>query len=368
MRAIFISYRRDDSEGQAGRLFDDLKSHFGEGAVFMDVAGLEAGRDFRRAIDDQVASCDVLLAIIGRNWLTVTDEAGARRLDDPMDFVRLEIASALTRDIPVVPVLVQGARAPRADELPDNLKELSFRNGVELTHARWESDVQLLIKALRPVVQVSPAVSGGSPPTAPAAPRRGTVPVIIGLAVAVLVAAATGYTWYRNSDNEGRGRPGAGEPPATAKTPPANEGATSLPVTPTVPPVTRPVPSVTRTTPPVTKPTTPATQPTPSPAVSAPLIPGIWRGTLTFYATVTPISIQFDDDFSLDLTSPRGTVASGTWSRRSNNMVFVDARHQQLGAFACELKATDASITGRCAASGNYAGDIALSERGPLNP
>ena len=97
MRAIFISYRRNDAEGQAGRLFDDLTRHFGTDAVFMDVAALEAGRDFRRAIDDQVASCGVLLAIIGKNWLTATDDAGKRRLDDPMDFVRFETASALKR-------------------------------------------------------------------------------------------------------------------------------------------------------------------------------------------------------------------------------------------------------------------------------
>jgi hypothetical protein len=204
MRAIFISYRRDDTEGQAGRLFDDLKQHFGEGAVFMDVAGLEAGRDFRRAIDDQVASCGVLLAIIGKNWLMASDGAGARRLDDPMDFVRLETASALKRDIPVVPVLVQGARMPRAEDLPDNLKELSFRNGVELTHARWDSDVQVLIKALRPFVQVSQPVPGVGPSLPPTASRRARVPVVIGLAIAVLAAAVTGYAWYRNShDNEG---------------------------------------------------------------------------------------------------------------------------------------------------------------------
>ena len=149
MRAIFISYRRDDAEGQAGRLFDDLTQHFGDDSVFMDVAAIEPGRDFRRAIDEQVASCGVLLAIIGKNWLTAKDESGARRLDDPMDFVRLETASALKRDIPVVPVLVHGASMPRAEELPEDLKELAFRNAVELTHARWDSDVQVLVKALR---------------------------------------------------------------------------------------------------------------------------------------------------------------------------------------------------------------------------
>ena len=153
MRAIFISYRREDSEGHAGRLFESLADHFGKDAVFMDVAAIEPGRDFRRAIDAQIASCGVLLAVIGKDWLDAKSEAGARRLDDPTDFVRLETASALKRDIPVVPVLVHGATMPRAEQLPADLAELAYRNGVELTHARWESDVQVLIEALRPHVE-----------------------------------------------------------------------------------------------------------------------------------------------------------------------------------------------------------------------
>src|ERR1700684_4142358 len=103
MRAIFISYRRNDSEGEAGRLFDDLVDQFGEDSVFMDVTTIEAGRDFRKAIDESVATCGVLLPIIGKNWLDARDDAGKRRLDDPTDFVRLETASALRRDIPVIP-------------------------------------------------------------------------------------------------------------------------------------------------------------------------------------------------------------------------------------------------------------------------
>lgn len=172
MRAIFISYRRDDAEGQAGRLFDDLTQHFGDDAVFMDVAAIEPGRDFRRVIDEQVASCGVLLAIIGKSWLTAKDESGARRLDDQMDLVRLETASALKRDIPVVPVLVHGARMPRAEDLPQDLKELAFRNGVELTHARWNSDVQVLVKALRPYVQAKQEPTRPSPPSEPSEPEQ----------------------------------------------------------------------------------------------------------------------------------------------------------------------------------------------------
>ena len=169
MRAIFISYRREDAEGQAGRLFNDLARYFGEDSVFMDVAGIEPGRDFRRVIDEHVASCGVLLAMIGKTWIDATDESGRRRLEDPMDFVRLETASALKRDIPVVPVLVHGARMPRAEQLPEDLAELAYRNGVELTHARWDSDVQVLIKALSPYAESLQKNAGQAEPAAPTA-------------------------------------------------------------------------------------------------------------------------------------------------------------------------------------------------------
>jgi len=150
--AIFISYRRSDSQGEAGRVFDDLVNHFGDHSVFMDVAGIEAGRDFRKVIEESVAECGVLLVVMGPQWLNAKDESGARRLDDPADFVRIETASALKRDIPVVPVLVHGAQMPRADQLPDDLKDLAYRNCVELTHARWKSDIKLLIEALQRLV------------------------------------------------------------------------------------------------------------------------------------------------------------------------------------------------------------------------
>jgi hypothetical protein len=165
LRTIFVNYRRSDSEGESGRLFDDLTSHFGAESIFMDVAAIEPGRDFRKAIDQSVAACSVLLAVIGREWLEAKDAAGDRRLEDPNDFVRIELASALRRDIPVVPVLVRGAKMPHADQLPDDLKDLAYRNAVELTHARWKSDVQVLIRALGPYVDLA----GPGPSAAPVA-------------------------------------------------------------------------------------------------------------------------------------------------------------------------------------------------------
>jgi hypothetical protein len=158
-RSIFISYRRDDAGGEAGRLFDDLTRAFGAATVFMDVAGIQPGIDFRQAIDQNVAAAGVLLAVIGPTWLTVADATGSHRIENPNDFVRLEIASALQRNIPVIPVLVHGASMPAADAMPDDLKDLAYRNAVELTLARWNSDVALLIPALQSYVHHTPATA-----------------------------------------------------------------------------------------------------------------------------------------------------------------------------------------------------------------
>src|SRR4051794_33394012 len=181
-RTIFISYRREDTAGETGRLFDDLVRSFDEGSVFMDVSAIDPGADFREAIDENVGSCGVLLAIIGPAWCSIKNEAGTRRLDDPNDLVRLEIASALARKIAVIPVLVHDAKMPRPEDLPENLKELSFRNSVEITHTRWNSDVQLLTQALQRYVAPSapsdtaPVHATVSvqlpPPTAPAEKPR----------------------------------------------------------------------------------------------------------------------------------------------------------------------------------------------------
>lgn len=162
--AIFISYRRDDSGGEAGRLFDDLTRAFSADAVFMDVSGIEPGIDFRKAIDQNVSCCGVLLAVIGPSWATIAGSNGERRLDNESDYVRLEISAALSRNIAVIPVLVHGARMPHADQLPENLKDLAYRNSVELTLARWNSDVQLLIQALAQYVHVHAAKASETEP------------------------------------------------------------------------------------------------------------------------------------------------------------------------------------------------------------
>src|ERR1700674_511889 len=139
MSTVFISYRRENAAGEARALFNDLAARLGEDSVFMDVDSIALGRDFRSALQKTQASCDLMLVLIGRNWADVKDEEGRTRLENPGDFVRLEIEAALKRDIAVMPVLVQGAHMPAAELLPAEIRELAYRNGFELSHTRWES-------------------------------------------------------------------------------------------------------------------------------------------------------------------------------------------------------------------------------------
>jgi hypothetical protein len=178
---IFISYRRDETAYPAGWLFDRLAEHFGTGQIFKDVDSIELGDDFVEMITRAVGSCDVLLALIGDQWFTSTDEDGRRRLDDPNDFVRLEIEAALTRNVRVIPILVAGARMPRAGELPPSLAKLARRQALELSPARFDFDTSRLVKVLdMTLAEVRTAQAGAVSTTAPAGrgpdPRTGALP------------------------------------------------------------------------------------------------------------------------------------------------------------------------------------------------
>jgi hypothetical protein len=144
---LFLNYRRDDAEGQAGRLYDRVNAAF-PGRVFRGVSGIDIGVDFARAIQDAIASSRVLLAVIGRQWLTLTNERGERRMLQPNDYVRLEIATALERKLRVIPVLVDGARMPAADDLPADIQPLVQINAIELTASDYDHLVERLITAL----------------------------------------------------------------------------------------------------------------------------------------------------------------------------------------------------------------------------
>lgn len=279
MDGIFISYRRDEASGYAGRLYDRLVAQFGAHRVFMDVEGIELGADFVTAIEKAVGSCRVLIVIIGDEWLDIRDAKGRRRLDDPHDFIRLEVAAALTRDIRVVPVLVDGAQMPRAEDLPEALQGLARRQAVSVHHNQWEGSTAKLIQALQRLL----GESGGNGQGGQGVRARWAV------AMGALSVLAVGGWWASGRDGTEPPPPGtlvAGAPPAAPASPATPPPATAAPpkpaATPPEPkaaPALAPPPAVVAAAPrapaaaPVPPPAPAARPPAPAPAVGAVRVP-----------------------------------------------------------------------------------------------
>ena len=187
MNNIFISYRRDDSAGHAGRLQDGLAERFGAGRVFMDVSDLKPGQDYVVELDRALAKADCVLAVIGPRWLTSIDAAGKRRIDDPNHLVCREIGAGLARQATVIPVLVHGAAMPAAEALPPALRALARRQAIALTDQRWDRDLDELAR------QLSPAGAGAAPSatrTTSAGAKR-----VVGSVALLALALTAGGAW-----------------------------------------------------------------------------------------------------------------------------------------------------------------------------
>jgi hypothetical protein len=205
VKGIFISYRRADAAGWAGRLVADLGKHLPGAPVFQDIAAIGAGEDFAQAIERALGSCAVVLVMIGPNWLSARNRRGEARLDRIDDPVRVEIRMSLSRpDLLVVPVRVGGAAMPSRDELPDDLAALSTRNAAELSDARWDFDVARLVRQLTRIPGVVPR------------PQRGRRMVSVSLGLA-LVAMALVWYGFRPSKDELARPASIGANPITAE-------------------------------------------------------------------------------------------------------------------------------------------------------
>lgn len=200
MTRIFISYRREDSAGYAGRIADVLDVRYGAGNVFRDVDDIRPGEDFVRRLEAALEHCDVVLPIIGRSWASIADSSGRPRLDDPDDYVRRELLTALERDMTVIPLLVDGARMPQPAELPTPLAALSRRQGLVMADRSWESDVKAL----------TAAIDAGRPPPEERPPARNAAWAgrwrrsIGAAAVALAGAAFAGWLALRPPDLSGQ--------------------------------------------------------------------------------------------------------------------------------------------------------------------
>lgn len=184
MGNVFISYRRDQTSGEARALHNDLAERLGADRVFMDVDDIPPGRDFREVLRDRLDDAQTVLALIGRDWADAKDAAGNRRLEQADDFVRFEIATALQRKLQVVPLLLQGAQFPPAEKLPADLRELGFRNGFTISHATWESNVDELVRRL--------GLGGPPRPAAPTAAAPSHRRLWVGAGLGLVLAAGIG--------------------------------------------------------------------------------------------------------------------------------------------------------------------------------
>ena len=194
MARIFICYRREDSSGHAGRLYDRLGARFGD-EVFMDIDAIGPGVDFARVIDETIDTIEAVIVVIGQEWLSSADADGSRRLDDPEDLVRQEISVALARDVLVIPVLVQGAVLPKPEDLPPELVGLTRHNAFEVSDARWNYDADRLVHALEEALAqtppasalpvIDPGVDEGPSVTSGAVP--GSMPMVLAVTGALVV-------------------------------------------------------------------------------------------------------------------------------------------------------------------------------------
>ncbi len=213
MPGIFISYRREDSAGWTGRLVGHLKERFGADHIFSDIDTIEPGANFTEAITRAVGSCNVLLAIIGPRWLTEADTSKHRRLDDPSDWVRTEIAAALSRKIRVIPILVGKADMPAARDLPPEIKMLADLQAHELSDKRWDYDSQLL------TTRLEETLTGGTNPT-----RRTVSPKTLLLGALALVIALSGIAYLSRTS-----LPGAPSVPSPMPAEPTQPSVASQP-------------------------------------------------------------------------------------------------------------------------------------------
>ncbi len=278
---LFINYRRDDSRADSGRLYDRLAVCF-PGRVFRDVASLQPGVEWDDAIARVLGQSDACIVVIGKDWLTITDALGRRRLDDPRDSVRREIVVALQRQMRVFPVLVGGAKMPPEEDLPAELQSLCRRHAIELTEQDWDEDVRKLVMALETVLG-----SSSEPGAKRSLFRRGwavAATAALGAVVAVALYSAVN-------------RPGTSSPQGPPAANPASHQSE-----PVVPPPREPVAEVQR-----------LPDPPPRIAVSPAQLVGNWRALVTSAGQRLDESVELFRDRSFRVRLQGNTAAVGRW-------------------------------------------------------
>lgn len=320
---IFINYRRGDEPGFTHALLGRLEQAFPAERLFIDVDNIPPGEDFVRALESQVAQCDALLAVIGNGWLDATDERGSRRLDDPNDFVRIEIESALKQGKRVIPVLVHEARMPRPDELPEAIRPLATRNAVRLTHERFRADVQGLIKALQgALVEVASRRPDAIGSIETRRPRQWSRSVVLTVCVLGIVLAGSAGVWFAKPYMSPVSQEMISAQPTTSPVQPAPPGPAESTLAP-VPPTASPVQSITASA------QAPVTPVQPASSIVEPLSPTGNAGEVPGSPDVASLEVAFWNSIK-DAKDPQLFEA---YLKRYPNGAFVDIAKINLERF-----------------------------------
>ncbi len=328
-RKVFINYRRDDSRADAGRLYDRLQARYRD-RVFRDVGSLEPGVEWHVAIERVLSASDACIVVVGPRWLSITDANGKRRLDDPNDTVRQEVATALANGMRVFPVLVGGAKMPSEDELPEEMKSLARRHALEITEQDFDEDVEKLARALDRTLGWAPTPAPGT------SSRMG----IVAAAVAAMVVVAVGVAAYFVVRNTGRSAeldthsqsvvPDTGRstpvnpPPVREKTAPDNSRATVQPA--------------------------PAPAPTPPPKRDVQIV-GAWRALVNSNGQVLDEEVEVYPDSSFRVMLSDKVAAVGTWRRAADGGIDVTRAVSFLAnnaRFSCRYQPENDVLQGSC--------------------
>jgi hypothetical protein len=328
-RKLFINYRRDDSRADAGRLYDRLHGRY-PGRVFRDVGSLEPGVEWHEAIEKVLGSSDACIVVIGRNWLTVADAAGKRRIDDPRDTCRQEVATALTHGMRVFPVLVGGAKMPAEEDLPADLQPLARRNALELHEQDWDEDVDKLARAIEKSLGWTPKKE-----------RSGVSPIAVGIAAAVvLIGAGVVYMQTRQ--------------PAPAQLKEAlNSGAAAKP---DGPPAQPSGPAKADVAP-----------PPPPPVVKTADPVGSWRAVVTAGSDIINERSELYPDSSFRVLLENNNLAAiGRWQSDGAGGILITNAVNFLNRgvkFSCRLRPTgDSGFEGGCSDSTRLSWDVSMSD------
>jgi TIR domain len=380
---VFINYRRDDSRADAGRIYDRLRVRY-PGRVFRDVGSLEPGVEWREAIEKVLSASDACVVVIGRNWLTMTDASGRRRLEDPRDTVRMEVLAALQNKMRVIPVLVGGAAMPAEEDLPEELQALCRRNALQISEQDWDEDMAKLARALDQALGLTSQTPESSHPRAEVHAKvsffhgrfafafTGILGMCLLAAVVVsynrthdaspgpLTASNSGPSPAATATPSGPDSGGSGPPPAAAESHRPQTTASST---------IRPNPSAASAK---IRPASPAAIPAAPqlPAITASSLTGGWqaRGTDTGGQLADEFELYPDGSFGVVRLGQPGAVGEWRYDAATRSIELVNGANIPNAAirFSCLLglaNAQVASFQGPCRNNRGYSWSVELTRQ-----